>query len=369
LLLQPNHVRQARRYLDALRATITRYQRWFGPYPYPVLTVVDPGPGATGADAVGYPMLYTAGTIWWMPARVRLPESRVVHGFGHQYWSGMLANDESEAAWLGEGINSYMEGRLMDELHRPGASYLNFPGLRLDATAQHRFVYLAAETQDPITRPARAFLDSVSYEAVNNGKAALMLQTLEQRFGRQRLLDALGEYFRNWHFRHPTGADFRASLRKSLGEEVEPFLSLVLDGTGVLDYAVTRLDVRKVPSAAGRGITLQGTDPRPAETYYRTEVIVERLGEIQTPVEVAVTFEDRSQTREVWDGRDRWRRLEIVSKQRADHAEVDPDHRLPLDVDLLNNTHMRAAATRGVIRLAGRAGLWLQHVLHLLTAF
>jgi len=209
----------------------------------------------------------------------------------------------------------------------------------------------------------------VSYEAVNTGKAALVLETLERRVGRQRLLDALAVYFRQWRFRHPGGTDFRASLRRSLDEDIEPFLSTVLDSTGVLDYAVTRLDVRQVPNAAGRGVTVQDRDRQPAETYYRTEVIAERLGEIQTPVEVAVTFEDRTQTREVWDGRDRWRRLELVSKQRADHAEVDPDGRLPLDVDLLNNTHMRAAATRGVIRLAGRAGLWLQQALHLLTAF
>jgi hypothetical protein len=369
LLLQPNHLRQSRRYLDVLRATIARYRRSFGPYPYPVVTVVDPGPGASGAEAIGYPMLYTAATSWWMPARVRLPESRIVHGFGHQYWSGMIANDECAAAWLDEGVNAYVEGYLMDALYGSGASYLQLPGLRLDATAKHRFVYLAAKTQDPITRAACAVLDAVSYAAINTGKAALVLETLERRVGRQRLLDALGVYFRQWRFRHPTGADFRASLRTSLGGDIEPFLSTVLDGTGVLDYAVTRLHVREVPFAAGRGVALQEDDRQPAQTYYRTDVIVERLGEIQTPVEVAVTFEDGTQTREVWDGRDRWRRIELVSTQRADHAEVDPDQHLPLDVDLLNNTHMRAAATRGVIRLAGRAGLWLQQVLHLLTAF
>jgi hypothetical protein len=137
----------------------------------------------------------------------------------------------------------------------------------------------------------------------------------------------------------------------------------------VLDYAVTRVDVMDLPSTTLPGGPAQQPAFPPDEKQYRTEVTVERRGELRMPVDISVTFADRSQTRELWDGRDRWRRLEIVSRLRGEHAEVDPERRLPLDTDLLNNSRMRSAGTRGVIRLAGRAGLWLQHVLHVLTAF
>ena len=84
-------VAQAPRYLDALRAAMARYAEWFGPYPYPVLTVVDPGPGGCGAGGMEYPMLITVGTAWWMPAGLRFPEAVTMHEFGHQYWYGMVA--------------------------------------------------------------------------------------------------------------------------------------------------------------------------------------------------------------------------------------------------------------------------------------
>jgi hypothetical protein len=42
---------------------------------------------------------------------------------------------------------------------------------------------------------------------------------------------------------------------------------------------------------------------------------------------------------------------------------VDPDDKLPLDVDRLNNSRMRTPATRGIVRLSGRWGLWLQGAL------
>jgi len=369
LLMQPNHVGQSERYFDILHATLAFYRKWFGPYPYPVLTVVDPGPGAHMANGMEYPMLFTAGTTWWMPAQLRLPELLVVHEFGHQYWYGVVANDEVGSAWLDEGVNSFVEGRVMEEIYGAGRGYFDWLGLRIGATAKNRFLYLAAATHGPITRPAYSMLDWTSYRAVSYAKTALLLETLERRFGSEPLLAALGSYYRQWRFRHPTGADWRASLRESLGEEVNEFLVPALDGTNTLDYAVTRVAVRKIAPAAGLESSRRESERQPAETLYRSEVVVERRGGVQTPVEIVVGLEDQTSTRETWDGRDRWRRLEIVSRQRAQYAEVDPERRLPLDVDMLNNSRMRSAGTRGVVRLAARWGIWLQGALHLLTAF
>jgi hypothetical protein len=102
---------------------------------------------------------------------------------------------------------------------------------------------------------------------------------------------------------------------------------------------------------------------------YRVEVIVERRGDVRMPVDIVVVFKDGSETRKSWNGEKRWYRVEIVSTERADYAIVDPEEKLPLDVDRLNNSRMNVASTRGVIRLAGRWGVWLQGLLHLLTGF
>jgi hypothetical protein len=368
-LVQPAHRAQAQRYLAPLRVAMARYAQWLGPYPYPTLTIIDPPAGATGAGGMEYPTLITTGTRWWMPAAVRWPEAVTVHEFGHQYWFGMLASNEFEAAWLDEGINSYVEGRLMDELFGP-ASYLDAFGLRLDATAKHRLGYLTAARHDPVERAAYAMLDRTSYRAVTYAKTALVLQTLEQYLGRDRWQKALGEYARAWRFRHPRAADWRAAIEAAAGEPLDGFFAQTLEGTGVLDYAITRVDARKVPALRGRGVpagdpAAGAVEPR----RYRTEVVVERLGEVQMPVDIVITFEDGSTAREVWDGRERWRRFEIVSTQRADHAVVDPDEKLSLDINRLNNSRMRSGGTRGIVRLAVRWGLWLQNALQFATGF
>ena len=360
LLVQPHHRRQASRYVDALRAAMSRYAEWIEPYPYPGLTVVDPGPGGFGAAGMEYPMLITVGTWSWLPAGVRLPELLTVHEFGHQYWYGVVANDEVEEPWLDEGINTYVEGLIMDAAYGP-ASYVDWLGLQVDALATQRWSYLENGQWDPIATPSFRMLDRASYHATAYAKTALALGTIGGQIGAERLLAGLGDYARAWRFRHPSERDFRASLTASSGRDLQPLLEQLLHGTGRLDYAVERVEVRPLPPRApapGPAAMPSAEPPR-----YRSEIVVARRGELRLPVEVLVAYEDGGETRETWDGEGRWYRISATGTRQAAYAVVDPDHKLPLDVDWLNNSRMRDPGTRGIWRLAGRWGLWLQAML------
>ena len=363
LLVQPHHAAQAPRYLGALRAAMTRYADWFGPYPYPVLTVVDPGPGGLAAGGMEYPMLITVGTAWWIPDGLRIPEMVTVHEFGHQYWYGMVANDEVTEAWLDEGINSYVEGLIMDDTYGADRSYIDLLGIQAGSLPLDRFRYLAAGEWDPIDKPSFKMLDLESYDSTVYAKAALVLRTLDALLGDERLRSALRVYFDTWRFQHPSSRDWRASIDDQAVEDLAPLFSQLLDGTGVVDYAVARIDVHEVPPLSPVPQDEVGAAPLAEEPRYRSEVVVERRGEVRMPVDIVVTYDDGSQTRETWDGLDRWYRIDVTGPRQAAYAVVDPDDKLPLDVDRLNNSRMREPETRGIIRLAGRAGLSLQGAL------
>jgi hypothetical protein len=363
LLMQPANAAQAPRILGALRAAMTRYANWFGPYPYAALTVVDPGPGGFGAAGMEYPMLVTVGTAWWVPSGLRIPEALTVHEFGHQYWYGMVANDEVNEAWLDEGINSYVEGVIMNETYGADRSYVDLFGLGVGAVALDRLRYLAAGDWDPIDTPSYKMLDRDSYQSTVYAKAALVLRTLDGVLGDARLRDALRTYADTWRFKHPTSRDWRALMEEHTAEELAPLFSQLFDGAGRLDYAVASIDVREVPALRPALDEVAGGAPPAEPPRYRTEVVVERRGEVRMPVDIVVTFDDGSETREVWDGIGRWYRMDITGTHEGAIAAVDPDDKLPLDADRLNNSRMRTPATRGIIRLAGRWGLWLQGAL------
>jgi hypothetical protein len=371
LLVQPNHVDQADRYVSAARAALQHYEEWIGPYPYPQLTVVDPGPRGSGAGGMEYPTLITVGTTWWMPRGVRLPELVTVHEFGHQYWYGMVATNEFEEAWLDEGVNTYLEGKIMDAVYGP-ASSVDVRGMHLDSVTLERLRYLMSAQHDPMTRYAWKFLDRSSYSAISYSKTALVLDTLDRYLGGDRLRAALAVYFDRWRFRHPRGGDFLASVEQSAGEDLSWYFDQVVNNTGLLDYAVTQVNAEEAEQLTGYafkdGRAGEDITPEPSEEKrYRNEVVIERLGSVHMPVEVQIVFDDGSVTNERWDGRDPWRRFEYTGTQRVEWAVVDPNRALPLDFNRLNNSRMRESGTRGLVRLAGRWGFWFQNLLYALS--
>jgi hypothetical protein len=305
-----------------------------------------------------------------MPRGFRIPELVTVHELGHQYWYGMVANNEFEEPWLDEGINSFLEGRIMDSVYGPG-SYINLLGFQVDSVAQHRLQYARAAQHDPIVRPGWQFLDRSSYAAISYSKMALALDTLNMYLGDDVIEHALRNYFERWRFRHPRGKDFVSSVEESVGQDLGWYFDQVLSGSEVLDYAVTQVRAEELHGDggyrfAGQEAEEEVTPQQPPERRYHSEVVVERLGGIALPVDVEITFDDGSVTREHWNGQDRWKRFEYTGRQRVEWAVVDS---LPLDVNLLNNSRMRAAGTRGLVRVAGRWGFWFQNLMSLLTGW
>jgi hypothetical protein len=94
-------------------------------------------------------------------------------------------------------------------------------------------------------------------------------------------------------------------------------------------------------------------------------VLVRRRGEVVLPVEVELQFEGAPPQRRQWDGEERWVRYEMTGPHRLVAAIVDPDDRLVLDVNRLNNAR-RVRPDHGTAAYWGmRWTFWLQTVLSL----
>ncbi|HJP01840.1 MAG TPA: M1 family metallopeptidase [Planctomycetota bacterium] len=130
VLVQPEHADQAQRHFEATSAGLYFYGLWFGEYPYEQVTVVDPAWGGGGAGGMEYPTLFTCGTALFTTADMYRPESVTVHECGHQFWYGLVGNNEFEAAWMDEGFNSYADSEALWRVYGPRRetrSYLQIP--------------------------------------------------------------------------------------------------------------------------------------------------------------------------------------------------------------------------------------------------
>lgn len=331
ILMQPAHWRQEARHARILKESLDRFERWYGPYPYKTLTLVDPEPGSE-AGGMEYPTFITGGTTWWMPSGLYLPELVVEHEFGHQYWYGMVATNEFEDAWMDEGINSYTEVKVLDSILGRDTSVLNLLGVTAGDRELQRYEYIGVADLDPLSRKAWQYASFGSYGGVTYGKTASLLLTLESVIGEATMQNAMRVYFTRYRFTHPTPEDFLRTIEEVSGKNLRWYFNQAVYGTQVLDYEVLRLD-----SWPANWYEKQASEKK-GETSYDSVVMIHRKEDFVFPVEVEVRFDNGEKLREHWDGQDRWVKFSYRKKAKVESVEIDPDHRIQLDRNDFNNS-------------------------------
>jgi hypothetical protein len=354
LFLQPEHLWQEPRFVASASAALTEYGRWYGPYPYGQLTIVDAA-YRSGSGGMEYPMLVTAGTRWLSPAAGAEPESTVVHEVGHQFWYGLVGSNEVEHAWMDEGVNQFSESRLYDtgELREVvvrrffgGFVPWTVPGLRVTrAVAEGLASYQQDAATDHLATPSYRYSPATG-SSITYYKTALWLHTLERWLGWAHLQPAMSGYFQAWAYRHPQPDDFLSRLP----HDVQPALAAFNDDvqrSAVFDYGIEAFSSR----ADGGG-------------PFRTTVVASRLGDGIFPVEVVTTFDDGTTRTEHWNGVDRRMTYSYETRSRATSSQVDPRRILMLDTHRVNNSRsLRARTSEASTRWSLTWMAWLQDLL------
>ncbi len=356
LLLQPEHVAQADRHFDATRTTLKYYGEWYGAYPYGHITIVDPA-FQSGAGGMEYPTLFTAGTRWLAPRLVTRPEGVAVHEAGHQFWYGIVGNNEFEDAWLDEGFNQFSTARALAAASTPDFYEQRYFGgyvpyvfrdmpLSREVDENGLSSYRASARRDAQSTPSFRYYPS-SAGGITYSKTALWLNTMERWLGWTTLRRILSTHFDTWKFRHPKPQDFFDTVNATTGRDEGWFFDQVYRGSNVFDYGVQ--DIRSGPADA---------------ELSQTTVVVRRFGEAVFPVDVVTTFANGERAVERWDGRDRWKAFTYLRGARAVSAEVDPNRVLLLDVNWTNNSKStQPQGPRAATKWSLKWMVWLQDCL------
>jgi hypothetical protein len=337
ILMQPAHWGQVERHEKILRESLDHFERWYGPYPYKTITLVDPEPDSA-AGGMEYPTFITGETSWFMPAGELWPEVVVEHEFGHQYWYGMVATNEFEDAWMDEGINSYSEVKVLDSIFGPNTSFTNVAGATRGEREEQRLSYVHEPNVDPIAQKAYDYYDFGSYGGVTYGKTASVLLTLEGIIGEETMQKAMHVYFMKYRFTHPTKEDFLKTIEEVSGRDLRWYFNQAIYGSQVMDYKVLKIDSFPVNwyEEEKNG---EKPDVRDKDTVYRSYVWLQRKGDFVMPVEVEIKFDNGEKIREHWDGVSRWTRLGPYDKKtQIASAEIDPDHKIQIDRDDFNTS-------------------------------
>ncbi len=337
-LMQPAHWSQAERHEKITRETLDRFEKWYGPYPYKTLTVVDPEPDSA-AGGMEYPTFITGDSSWFMPDGLYLPELVVEHEFGHQYWYAMVATNEFEDAWMDEGINSYTEVKVLDSILGKKSSVINLAGITVGERELQRLSYIGVADRDPMAQKAYDYYNGNSYAGITYGKTASVLLTLEGIIGKETMAKAMSSYFMKYRFTHPTKEDFLKTIEEAYGKDLHWYFNQAVYGSQVMDYEV--LSVKSFPVTWYAEDKEKDKDHKAkGDIVYQSYVTLHRKEDFAMPVEVEIKFDNGEKILEHWDGVSRWTRFSYQKKAKVVSAEIDPDHTVLIDRNNFNNSYV-----------------------------
>ncbi len=357
----------ARRHLAAAIGAVEHFSELFVPYPWSIMTIVDPPPDAGGAGGMEYPTLVTtAGDHVLVRDGIRVPEYVTIHEVGHNWFQGILASNEVEAGYLDEGVNEWADAVVMHRMYGQKASALSWKGWSAEVFRLRRAIDRDAyRVPTPIATAAYAFVDFDGYASVTYGKTMAALRTLENVVGSQTFAEAMKRYAQTHAFQHPDGGDLLQALEATVGEDLAWFWQPAFYQPGGVDFAVRSAECN--PAHAPRGVFGEGERRNLVTAAEKTggwtcDVVVVNLGVVPVPVDVELRFADGSREVERWDARDgsRWHRFTFARSAPIVEVAIDPERKVLLAANPLDDRVRLTPNTDASWRASSRIVFWTQ---------
>ena len=209
--------------IEYTKYAIKFYSEEVGEYPYDVVSVVQ-GPLGAGAG-----MEYPTITILDAGHPIAL-KTVIVHEVGHNWFYGILGNDERRYPWMDEGINSFYEKKAMN-LYKYRAHPV---GTQMDFSS----AYIHWQnTEQPIQEWAHKY-SSINYALIVYGRTPKYLKYLEDYIGKETFSKAMKAYYQQWKFKHPYPEDIQKIFEEVSGENLDWFFKDLFSSTTTPDFGL-----------------------------------------------------------------------------------------------------------------------------------
>jgi hypothetical protein len=198
------------RALDYARTALEIFNDYFGEYPYPHFAVAASDFYLGGME---YPNLVMIGRQFYVEGD--LLEYVVVHETAHQWWYGLVGNNEIKEPWLDEALTEY--STMLYYERRYGREH--FEEIYEEYILTPYKLYEMTAAPGAINQPLWDFQRWGEYSALVYYRGAIMLMELENVLGKVEMQKALQQYFRSNMYKNATTSDFVDAINRVSGRE------------------------------------------------------------------------------------------------------------------------------------------------------
>lgn len=364
--VQPERKKYFQRYIQCVKNCLEYFEKHIGIYPYQNVTLVDV-PRTSGSGGMEYPALFTVSADLFSPQPTGNPEYLVAHEFSHQFFYGLLANNEVYEAWLDEGFTSYIATKIIYEYYPDifvyftiasyvpvfGLEFLSYNGIpiiytlvdvQLPEGARSISTYYRNLTIGAIADTSYKLPSRLSYVVNSYSKPELVLHTLERYLGEEKMMKILKDYYENFKYKHTKAEDFTGIVQKNSREDMKWFFDEFYSSSKVFDYRISAVN------------KISGNE---------YEVVAERLQDGIFKNEICL-YTEKDTLKAKWEGAERWKIFGFRTKDKVIAAAIDPQRKNLLDINFANNSYTLEPRAAASTSLAIRVFFWVQNALMIL---
>jgi len=209
--------------LDYAASSLEIFNSLFGKYPYPQLSVVQADFFIGGME---YPNLVMIdGTLYGEESRDWL-ELITAHEVAHQWWYGLVGNNQIKQAWLDESLTEYSTVLYYEQRYGIEEGQRIYEELVAKGKYQiFRILTADSDIDETIDRPIYEFDNWVIYDSLVYGKGAMMFHELRKEMGDEMFFRMLKEYFKSNQFKNAKPEDLMAACKKITGKSWDEFFN------------------------------------------------------------------------------------------------------------------------------------------------
>ncbi len=192
--------------------SIRLFNEKFGKYPYPTYSIVE----TEFPSGMEYPgIVYISDQTYDKDANEEWFITIIVHETAHQWWYGLVGNDQIDEAWLDEGFASYSERVYNEKYYGKTIARNQF--------ANNEAVMRSNIGKTRVVKSLSEFEDWNDYGPIAYSKGAVVLNEIRKDIGDEKFFNILQTYFSRYKYKIATTDDFIAVCEEVNGKDMDKF--------------------------------------------------------------------------------------------------------------------------------------------------
>lgn len=205
------------------------YSEKFGQYPYEQISIVQSNFVYGGMEYPNLVMIsdnLSTETAYYV----------IAHEVAHQWWYGVVGNDEFSEAWVDESLTEYSTTLFFENHSEYGFDYKT---LVTNANTSFKFYYDIYESvcktvDTSMDRALNEYETEPEYVHSVYTQGVIMYDSLRELIGEKKFYNCCQKYFTKMAYKNASGAELIAIFSNASGRNLESFFKSYLEGNVVI---------------------------------------------------------------------------------------------------------------------------------------